>query len=81
MTISLPGSKKRGLAGLLSQQKTKSVKPAAKQQLDPSQVAKLFKNGGQKVEEVRPAKLNAFEKQERDNMSTLRGALYAPKKR
>ena len=80
MTISLPGSKKRGLAGLLGRKSSPTVKPVAKQQLDPAQVAKLFKKGEEPPKVPQPARLNAVELQERDNLSTLRGALYARKR-
>jgi len=79
MTISLPGSKKRGLAGLLGRKKTETTERTAKAQLDPAQVAKLFKKGADEPEAPRPARLNAEERKERDNLSTLRGALYRPK--
>ena len=80
MTISLPGSKKRGLAGLLGRKKTQSAKPAAQKQLDPAQVAKLFQKGAEAPKDLQPARLNAVEKQERDKLSTLRGALYSRKR-
>ncbi len=82
MTISLPGSKKRGLAGLLGRKKTQPVKPAAQKQLDPAQVAKLFQKGvaQEPKEDLQPARLNAVEIKERDNLSTLRGALYSRKR-
>jgi hypothetical protein len=80
MTVSLPGSKKRGLAGLLGRKDVRSTKPAAQKQLDPAQIAKLFQKGAEPVEEPQPERLNAAEKKERDNLSVLRGALYAPKR-
>jgi hypothetical protein len=80
MTISLPGSKKRGLAGLLGRKSVQSTKPAAQKQLDPAQVAKLFKKGADRAPEPQPERLNAAEKKERDNLSVLRGALYARKR-
>ena len=82
MTISLPGSKKRGLAGLLGRKTTQTAKPAAQKQLDKAQVAKLFQKGGaeEAPKELQPARLNAVEKQERDRLSSLRGALYTRKR-
>lgn len=80
MTISLPGSKKRGLAGLLGRKKTQPGKPAAQKQLDPAQVAKLFKKDVDALQDLQPARLNAVEIQERDKLSTLRGALYSRKR-
>ena len=80
MTISLPGSKKRGLAGLLGRKKTQPGKPAAQKQLDPAQVAKLFKKDVDAPQDLQPARLNAVEIQERDKLSTLRGALYSRKR-
>ena len=82
MTISLPGSKKRGLAGLLGRKKTEPAKPAAQKQLDPAQVAKLFKKDAdfEAPKDLQPARLNAVEMQERDRLSSLRGALYKRKR-
>ncbi|WP_333714853.1 hypothetical protein [Yoonia sp.] len=80
MTVSLPGSKKRGLGGLLGRKDVRSTKPAARKQLDPAQIAKLFQKGHEPVEKPQPERLNAAEKKERDNLSVLRGALYAPKR-
>ena len=62
MTISLPGSSRKGLTGLFKRkQKTDAAKPAAKKQLDPTQVAKLSES----------------EKHAREQLSSLRGALYS----
>lgn len=80
MTISLPGSKKRGLAGLLGRKKIQSNKPTAQKQLDPAQVAKLFKKEVEAPQDLQPARLNAVEMQERDKLSSLRGALYSRKR-
>lgn len=81
MTISLPGSKKRGLAGLLGRKKTSPAKPASQKQLDPAQVAKLFKKEvAATPEKLEPARLNAVEIKERDSLSSLRGALYSRKR-
>jgi hypothetical protein len=80
MTISLPGSKKRGLAGLLGRKKTEQpVTPTAQKQLDASQVAKLFSKKNQDEKPVRSSKLNEIEKHHRDEISNLRGALYSKK--
>ena len=80
MTISLPGSKKRGLAGLLGRKKVNSIKPAAQKQLEAAQVAKLFKKEVEPEPDLRPARLNAHEIKERDSLSDLRGALYRRKR-
>jgi len=80
MTISIPGSKKRGLAGLLGRKKPETVvAPAAKKQLQGSQVAKLFDKREREKKPLRPAKLNANEKHDRAQLSSLRGALYSDK--
>ena len=81
MTISLPGSKKRGLAGLLGRKTTQTARPAAQKQLDAAQVAKLFQKGVEDPQKaLQPARLNAVEKQERERLSSLRGALYTRKR-
>ena len=76
MTISLPGSKKRGLSSLLVRQKRTAVKPASKKQLEAEQIAKLFKKGEPEEKVLRPAKLKASEREERESLGNLRGALY-----
>ena len=78
MTISLPGSSNRGLSGLLGRKKKlDSGKPAAKKQLNGEQVAKLFDKQARMVKPAKPAKLNASEKHDRAQLSSLRGALYS----
>ena len=78
MTISLPGSKKRGLSGLLARKKSQSAGASASQkQLDGVQVAKLFDKNTREEKSLRPAKLNETEKHDRAQLSTLRGALYS----
>ena len=80
MTISLPGSKKRGLSGLLGRKKTQTnTTAAAQKQLAGEQIAKLFNKAAREEKSFRPAKLSAVEKEERNEMSTLRGALYSKK--
>lgn len=80
MTISLPGSKKRGLAGLFGQKKVKTAAPASQKRLDPAQVARLFQKGGDVPDEMQSARLNDVEREERDNLSNLRGVLYTGKR-
>ena len=80
MSIALPGSSKIGLASLLRRNRRKEAleqRTAARDPLKPEEVASLFK--GQKRDDVnlRPAKLNASEKQDQDRLSSLRGALYS----
>ena len=78
MTISLPGSGKRGLSSLLGRKaKTERGKPTAKKQLNGEQVARLFDKKARAAKTVAPAKLNDSEKQDSARLSTLRGALYS----
>ena len=78
MTISLPGSSRKGLTGLFKRkQKTDAAKPAAKKQLDPTQVAKLFDKDARTLRAAKPAKLSESEKHAREQLSSLRGALYS----
>lgn len=80
MTISIPGSKKRGLSGLLARNKSETpTVRAAKKQLDGAQVAKLFNKSAREEKPIRPAKLNENEKYDRAQLSSLRGALYSDK--
>ena len=79
MTISLPGSK-RGLSSLLGRKKTDSgakVQPSKK--LAGHEVARLFdkKSRAADTKPIKPAKLNETEKQDRDRLANLRGALYS----
>ncbi|WP_341365974.1 hypothetical protein [Yoonia sp. BS5-3] len=80
MTISLPGSKKSGLAGLLGRKsQDEGTKVAPKKQLAGHEVAKLFNKSARTAaaKPVKPAKLNDYEKQDRERISSLRGALYS----
>ncbi len=80
MTISLPGSKKSGLAGLLGRKsQDQGAKVAPRKKLDGQEVAKLFnkKARAAAAKPIKPAKLNDGEKQDRDRLGSLRGALYA----
>ena len=80
MTISLPGSSKRGLAGLLGRKNTDSgLKLEPKKKLEGREVARLFdkRSRAASAKQVQPAKLNDGEKQDRDRLSSLRGALYS----
>ena len=80
MTISLPGSSKRGLASLLGRKKTEQkVTIQPKKKLEGHEVARLFdkKSRAAEAKPVKPAKLNETEKQDRERLSSLRGALYS----
>lgn len=78
MTISLPGSSKKGLRGLLNREKTsKTSKPTAKKQLDGSQVARLFDKEARSARLAKPAKLSETEKNASEQLSSLRGVLYS----
>jgi hypothetical protein len=80
MTISLPGSKKGGLSGLLGRKgREPEKKVTAKKRLAGHEVAKLFNKEvrASAARPVKPAKLNDGEKQDRDRISSLRGALYS----
>jgi len=79
MTIALPSASKRGLSGLLGRKRQnvdKTASKAARKQLKPQEVAKLFSQDTTAVKAVRPAKLNDVEKQDRARLSSLRGAFY-----
>ncbi|MDX8348856.1 hypothetical protein SLH49_12785 [Cognatiyoonia sp. IB215446] len=80
MTISLPGSSKRSLSGLFGRKKAEAgtqVQP--KKKLEGHEVARLFdkKSRAAEAKPVKPAKLNDTEKQDRERLSNLRGALYS----
>jgi hypothetical protein len=80
MSISLPGSSKRGLAGLFGQKsRDEGKKVSPKKTLDGHEVAKLFDKAtrAKVAQSSKPAKLNDGEKQDRDRLSSLRGALYS----
>lgn len=80
MTISLPGSKKKGLTGLFGRSATdQGAKAEPKRRLAGHEVAKLFNKSARNAaaKPVKPAKLNDYEKQDRDRISSLRGALYS----
>ncbi len=80
MTISLPGSSKRGLSALLGRKKTEaSAKVQPKKRLQGHEVARLFdkKSRAAEAKPAKPAKLNDGEKQDRERISSLRGALYS----
>lgn len=80
MTISLPGSSKRGLSGLLGRKKTDTgIKIEPKKKLEGHEVARLFDKRSRAAEAkpLKPAKLNDGEKQDRERISSLRGALYS----
>lgn len=77
MTISLPGPSKLGLAGLLSKKRVETPKPRSESQtMKAHEIAKRFAKTVER-EPAKPAKLNASEKQDRDRISNLRGALYS----
>lgn len=80
MTISLPGSKKSGIAGLLGlKSQDKGTKVASEKKLNGHEVAKLFNKEARAAaaKPVKPARLNSGERQDRDRMDSLRGALYS----
>lgn len=80
MTISLPGSSKKGIGGLFGRKsKTEKKSPTAEKQLSAQQIAQMFNKDVQVAKEAQPTKLNASEKLDRDEMSSLRGALYSGK--
>ena len=80
MTISVPGSSKRGLAGFFSRKKKQApVKPTARKQLDGAQVARLFDKTAQPEAKSAPGELQTSEIKDRDEISSLRGALYSRK--
>ena len=80
MTTSVSGSKRRGLAGLLGRKKEqKTVQPTAKNQLDAAQVARLFDKSSASRPDLKPAALQLSEIHDRNEISTLRGALYSGK--
>ncbi|MEM9786850.1 MAG: hypothetical protein AAF801_10150 [Pseudomonadota bacterium] len=80
MTISLPGSSKRGLSSLLGRKKAEpGLKIEPKKKLEGHEVARLFdkKSRAAEAKPIKPAKLNETEKQDRERLSNLRGALYS----
>ena len=80
MTISLPGSSKRGLSGLFGRKKTDSgITLAPKKKLEGREIARLFdkQTRAAAARPVKPAKLNEGEKQDQGRISRLRGALYS----
>ncbi len=80
MTTSVSGSPKRGFAGLFGRKKVqKTAEPVSKQQLDGAQVAKLFDKTTVVRPEAKPAALQLSEIHDRDEISSLRGALYSDK--
>lgn len=78
MTISLPGSSKKGLSGLLRRKSAPlESKPRAKKQLNGTQVARLFDKEARTAKPVKPAKLSDKEKRASAQLTNLRGALYS----
>ncbi|MEM8537019.1 MAG: hypothetical protein AAGF56_04070 [Pseudomonadota bacterium] len=77
MTISFPGSSRKGLGGLLGRKKKRELfEPTAKKQLGGEQVARLF-DKRMRPAETKPAKLNETEQEASAQQSSLRGALYS----
>lgn len=77
MTISLPGSSKKGLLGMF-QKKTQAARarPTAKTQLKGAELAKLF---DKQARSAKPAKSDRLSESEIDasaQLSSLRSALY-----
>jgi hypothetical protein len=80
MTTSVPSPKKRGFAGLFGRKKVQdTVQPTARQQLDGAQLARLFDKSSPLRPDVKPAALQLSEIHDRNEISTLRGALYSGK--
>lgn len=78
MTISLPGSSRKGLTGLFKRKAdTVSKRPTAKKQLGGSDLAKLFDKQARTAKPVKPAKLSEGELNASEQLSSLRGALYS----
>lgn len=78
MTISLPGSSRKGLTGLFKRNTEIAAKrPTAKKQLDGTQLAKLFDKQARTAKPVKPAKLSEGELDASAQLSSLRGALYS----
>lgn len=78
MTIALPGSTKKGLAGLLGRKRQSArTSPASEKQLTPQQVAQMFNKVSAPAPKPSPSKLNAVEKKDREQLNSLRGALYS----
>lgn len=78
MTISLPGSSKKGLSGLIGRKnKSSAGLPKSKKQLDGAQVARLFNKEVRNAKPIKPAKLSDREKNAQTQLTSLRGALYA----
>ncbi len=80
MTISLPGSSKKGLTGLFKRKTTeKTPRTVAKKQLGGSDLAKLFDKKARTAKVTKPAKLSDTEISASEQMSSMRGALYSKK--
>ena len=80
MTTFLTGTPRRGLAGLFGRKKTQAVvQPAARNQLDGAQIAKLFEKGAAPKVQHDPTKLHLSEIKDRNEITALRGALYSGK--
>lgn len=78
MTISVPGSSKKGLSGFFGRKtKTETNNPVSKKQLNARQLAGLFDSNVKAAKRAKPAKLNETEIEDRAQLSSLRGALYA----
>ncbi len=79
MTIALPGSSKFGLFGRKRRDTQKEATIKTQKPLRREEVAKLFTQDmrAAAAKNAKPAKLNDGEKQDRDRLSSLRGALYS----
>jgi len=75
MTISLPGSSRRGLLG--RKKSSTTMTPRARKPLQGEQIARLFDKDARKATPIKPKAMNEVETRDRDRLSSLRGALYS----
>lgn len=80
MTISLPGSSRKGLTGLFKRKSDdKTARAVSKKKLGGSDLAKLFDKQARTAKAAKPAKLSDSEISASEQLSNLRGALYSEK--
>ncbi|EBA11864.1 hypothetical protein [Roseobacter sp. CCS2] len=81
MTISLPGSSRKGLTGLFKRKTDdKKGRAVSKKKLGGSDIAKLFDKDVRTAKAVKPAKLSETEINASEQLTNLRGALYSSDK-